>query len=746
MNLFRATLGLFASIVFLCGPTPAHADGRSPNIIFFVMDDVGVDQMKLYGYGKARMPNLEAIAKKGVVFTNAWVMPDCSPSRATFFTGQLPARTNVLNPIQPPDLANSQVSPYAMTLPKLLKSRGYVSALIGKMHLSGSEQEMSTNPLANETYRQLGFDYFNGYLDGSPLSIDTTAGLATVAAGTYSCGFIPNTTSNPAHGADQGACYYANGTCRIMTRSESSPTPGRTCLESGGILDPVVGDSSPVCEASHPGRVNFKTDNGYYTARWVENFEDGRTTHSHMPDDPAVDPREYRGYRSVVEANRTITWINEKKRSSQPWMVSVGFSSAHTPWQNVPQSILPADSVNTDGIHCTVGSTNAELRVLQQQMEEGLDHELGRILVETGIASRNRDGSLRYDPEESNTLIVIIGDNGTFGPVVNAPFEGSRAKGSPYQTGVWVPLIVAGPTVKSPGRKVASMVNGVDLYRLFAEVAGIDVEKAVPESQRLDAESMLSYLTQPGRQSIRRTNLTQTGDNLRLPEFSEGTTCVLPAPYNACTLFFPTKAICAKNGGAWYGAGSTVPGVPAEGLSDCCAVNEFRKSNGKSAVQVDPVLKTAVRDSRYKAVEIVEENCATPAPRSLVAKMEFYRIDENPAALQIDTAASNLLAEGRTVQDLTNDEVQAYGKLVRELDKWKDSVVSNCPGDGNADLVVNQKDVDGYFRFGKNPGNGSGFSSWFDFNHDGLTNQTDLDIITAHFGRRCGMKAASKEK
>lgn len=730
-----------------------------PNIIFFVMDDVGVDQMRLFGYGdpgagksshmsgdpRTRMPNLEAIAGKGVTFTNTWVMPDCSPSRATFFTGRMPARTGIFNPIQPPDLANAQVSPDALTLPKLLKAKGYVNGLIGKMHLSGSEQEPRTNPLGNETYRKLGFDYFNGYLDGSPLSIDTKAGLPAVAAGTYSSGFIPNTATDPVHGADSGTCYYANGTSRVMTTSDFA-TPGRACLESGGILDPAASPS--------PSHVDFNRDNGYYTARWVENLEDGVTTRSHLPGDATVVPADYRGYRSIVEANRAIAWINEKQSGDKPWMASVGFSSAHTPWHNVPASILPADSLNTDGYHATGPWTSpaqgdTERRVLQQQMEEGLDHELGRILVETGVASGyDVDGTVVYNPESSNTLVVIIGDNGTFGPAVNLPFDGARAKASPYQTGVWVPLIVAGPMVKAPGRAVDALVNGMDLYKLFAEVAGIDADKAVPKAQRLDAERMLTYLTNPGHPAVRSVNLTQTGDNVRLPEASENTTCALGPPYNAVTLFFPTKAICEKNGGVWYGPGSTVEfdsvpllSVYPDGAPDGCEVNDFRAAHSKSTLLVDGLLKSAVRDTNYKLVENVLPNCASPHPHTSATTVEFYRVNETHPTPMLDTEANNLLRNGATVGDLTKVQQRAYRNLAKAFDKWRDTVVERCPGDGNQDLVVDAKDVAGFELYAASPlGSGTGESSWYDFNVDGKTDAADLAIINSHFGQRCRPK------
>ncbi len=51
-------------------------------------------------------------------------------------------------------------------------------------------------------------------------------------------------------------------------------------------------------------------------------------------------------------------------------------------------------------------------------MTEAMDTEFGRLMVETGLATRNPDGSLAYDPKASNTVIVIVGDNGSLGYAV----------------------------------------------------------------------------------------------------------------------------------------------------------------------------------------------------------------------------------------------------------------------------------------------------------------------------------------
>src|SRR5437667_12802129 len=60
------------------GETTAAGD-PSPNILFNIMDDVGIDQMRTFGYGEdnqPRTPTIDTIARAGVRFRNAWAMPE----------------------------------------------------------------------------------------------------------------------------------------------------------------------------------------------------------------------------------------------------------------------------------------------------------------------------------------------------------------------------------------------------------------------------------------------------------------------------------------------------------------------------------------------------------------------------------------------------------------------------------------------------------------------------------------------
>ena len=118
-------------------------------------------------------------------------------------------RTNVLGALGPNDLANSMVSPYEMTAPKLLASEGYESALFGKFHLG----LQGNNPAGYAMPHDLGWNFFAGWLDetGDPSSIDITAGGVARPGTSYSCGFVPGAAAG---GADAGACYMPNGTCQ----------------------------------------------------------------------------------------------------------------------------------------------------------------------------------------------------------------------------------------------------------------------------------------------------------------------------------------------------------------------------------------------------------------------------------------------------------------------------------------------------------------------------------------------------
>lgn len=694
----------------------SNNEAKPPNILFVVLDDLGVDQLSVFGYGglvpsqKPKTPNIDAIAHAGVRFRNAWSMPTCTPSRATFFQGRYPFRTDVKNAVVATDLANSQVSPFEITTPKLLKQKGYVNAVIGKMHLSGSNLNPANNPLGDGVMHELGWDYFEGYLDGGPYPIDTTAGGANHANGAvYGCGFVPNTAANATHGADTGACYQPDGQCSTLSTAQQ-PIPGLACLASGGIFDP--GQS---CQASIPAYLNFNEQNGYYTSELIINTPDGGVEVL-----PASDARS-RKYRSTLETDRAVDWV-KRQASDQPWMLSVGYSAIHTPLQPPPVSLLPDAAVQIGAYTCATDPL-LDQRELTTHMLEALDKEIGRLLVEIGIAAYAEDGTLDYRPEDSNTVVVVMADNGTYGPSVKLPFNLARAKGFPYQSGVWVPLIVAGPMVKEPGREVPHMVNSVDMYSLFSELAGIDLDTALPETRQVDAEPVLPYLTEPGRESIRTSNYTEMGTNIASKNAVAPPPCVIPAS-NVCVQVFPQQGVCEDQSGVWYGPGGV---AGAQGLGSCCAVNDYLVSQNQAVVDILPDSQRALRNDLFKLVRIERLNCTS---NEIESTDEFYHVNQDAPVPQLDNAPANLLLPAH---HMTPAMQENYASLAGQMDDLLSSRVQ-CPGDGNLDLVVDEADVENWKHYSTHNG---GNSSWYDFNHDGLTNEIDLATIEQNMGKDC---------
>ena len=151
----KRLLILFSTVSIMCGKVFA-AD--KPNIICILADDLGWSDTTLYGHTTYyKTPNLERLAKRGMVFTRAYsASPLCSPTRASLLTGQSPARIGITEPVchEPAvrllETIGAKAPPYQklldcisatrldtnyFTLPEALKADGYATGHFGKWHL-----------------------------------------------------------------------------------------------------------------------------------------------------------------------------------------------------------------------------------------------------------------------------------------------------------------------------------------------------------------------------------------------------------------------------------------------------------------------------------------------------------------------------------------------------------------------------------------------------------------------------------
>lgn len=128
-----------------------------PNIIFILADDLGYGDLSIYGSKDIKTPNIDNLAKNGILFTNAYANSTvCSPSRAAILTGNYPDLVGVPGVIRDnPKNTWGNLIDTVETLPLALKKATYQTALIGKWHLGYTSPD-----LPNER----GFDFFKGFL------------------------------------------------------------------------------------------------------------------------------------------------------------------------------------------------------------------------------------------------------------------------------------------------------------------------------------------------------------------------------------------------------------------------------------------------------------------------------------------------------------------------------------------------------------------------------------------------------
>jgi len=128
---------------------------QKPNIVVIMGDDIGIWNIGAYSRGMmaGRTPNLDKLAKEGMLFTDYYAEASCTAGRAAFITGELPIRTGMTTVGQAG--ASLGLPAEAVTLATVLKSMGYATGQFGKNHLGDKNEFLPTVH---------GFDEFFGYL------------------------------------------------------------------------------------------------------------------------------------------------------------------------------------------------------------------------------------------------------------------------------------------------------------------------------------------------------------------------------------------------------------------------------------------------------------------------------------------------------------------------------------------------------------------------------------------------------
>jgi len=398
------------TVIVAAGPAVAQepADRERPNILLIISDDVGIDvtsnmypgliESLVERYGPsghdhpdyeqidgrpASTPTLDSLARSGISFTNVWVQPFCSPTRASLLTGLFAAKTGVLD-------YTHWLSQTHHSFVRDLKDAGYSTAVFGKWHMAGLGRYPGMKP------KEAGFDLYKGNLNG---------GIATY----WDYDYHVQDDATPAH----------------QWRTEKPPVKSL----------------------------------------------------------PGVAPTTYA---PIVKAADTIEWITarEEEDPDRPWFVWLAFNLSHITGRQQPNPMAVPNADTLDEVSRAeieacggeFGSANAGRcsdKALMRAMTNSMDTIIGKVLD-------------AVDALDSNTYVIYIGDNGTWMFGERREFidnmyitRRDRSKGTAYESGVRVPLVIRGPGIAA-GSRSDEFVHGVDLFATILSLAELDVPEKVP--------------------------------------------------------------------------------------------------------------------------------------------------------------------------------------------------------------------------------------------------------------------------
>lgn len=429
----------FSLFLAACKP-PERTDGgmnEKPNILFFLIDDMGWSDLGCYGSSFYNTPNIDRLAKQGVKFTQAYAACSvCSPTRASIITGKYPARLHLTDylpgrrdfPFQ--ELRNPVINqhlPYGLpTLPAFLKEHGYQTAIFGKWHLG--EDSASTE-------RQ-GFDlhlpqWNKGWPNGTYFSPYHMKGLEGGPDGEYLTDRLTDET--------------------IKYIEKHKDQPFFIYLAHFAVHDPIMGRPDLVKQydeklASMPGPEG--------PPFLLEGDPDAPGNPGRQELDRLIGQDAYRGYR--ILPHRTV-----KIKQHQ-------------------------DNTEFAGM---VGSVDESMGKIRARLEElGLADNTIIILFSDngGMSAANF-----YNPKRK----IKDSELDKAFSTSNLPLRGG--KGWFYEGGIREPLIIKWPGKSKDGSVCDVPVTSVDFFPTILDMIGLDYD---PDKMVLDGKSMVPFVKGRGQE------------------------------------------------------------------------------------------------------------------------------------------------------------------------------------------------------------------------------------------------------
>ncbi|XP_050408585.1 arylsulfatase J [Patella vulgata] len=183
-----------------------------PHIVFIAADDLGWNDI---GFRNPQMitPNIDKLAREGVILNSSYVQPVCSPTRNCFMTGYYPFHTGLQNGVIRPSEPHCVPLKYTF-LPQKLKELGYTTRAIGKWHVG------FCNVNCTPTYR--GFDSFSGYYTGAEDYFNHTRGYQGEMGYDFRHDFERNSTVDAQDKGRYSAHVFADKAIEIIRTHDAS--------------------------------------------------------------------------------------------------------------------------------------------------------------------------------------------------------------------------------------------------------------------------------------------------------------------------------------------------------------------------------------------------------------------------------------------------------------------------------------------------------------------------------------------
>lgn len=426
--MIRLPMNPFVLLALSCLTATALQSAEKPNVLLIYGDDVGWGDLSIQGATKIQTPNIDALARKGIRFTDGHCSAaTCTPSRFSMLTGIHGFRHNIR--VLPPN-APLTIPLDKLTLPQVFQKAGYQTAIVGKWHLGiGSKgTEVDWNGIVKPGPLEVGFDY--SFL-------------------------VPSTN-------DRVPCVYVEGH-RVLNLDPA---------------DPLFVGSKPdgVSSTEYPDGVKNPETMTYY-----------KSTHGH--NNSVINGigrigRQWGGKSALWNdetmtqefVSRSQTWLKERD-PKKPFFLYYAAQNIHVP--RAPGKMFQGKTALGHR-----GDSMAEFDWAVGELMKSLD-ELG-LTENTMVIFSSDNGPVYDDGYEDGTTVHTSTEEVDQGHDGSGPYRGGKYQ--IYEGGTRVPFIIRWPAGIQPAVSNA-LVSQIDFLASFATLFGqeIPVGHAIDSRNSLNA-------------------------------------------------------------------------------------------------------------------------------------------------------------------------------------------------------------------------------------------------------------------